>query len=143
MKNHDFAAGSKIEATFRQLMRIPIMVNTVNVAVPFLDHLLGKMNSRLSTSNCSAVKGFSIIPSSLKPKDEVVMASNKRKYDDAFAAGKNDSPENLYADTATSSNDITISSESNDQPPKANGTVLASNNKFDEEIQIQRLDKEW
>ena len=43
----------------------------LNVAIPFLDHLISEMSRRFSSENCSALKGFSIIPAYFKIRRQI------------------------------------------------------------------------
>ena len=129
----------------------------INVVVPFLDHLLNEMNTRFSTANCSAVKGFSIIPSNVKASSESrPKVGNKRKYDDVFVPEDGKAPPNSGSSTSTfSSNDelskkcqpasdSDINMQGNDSTenrptvPKSTRQLQSLN-----PIQIQRMDQEW
>ena len=126
--------------------------------VPFLDHLLNEMNTRFSSANCSAVKGFPIILSNLKASSEShPKVDNKRKYDDVFAPEDGKTHPNSGSSTTStlpnnqelskkcepaSNSDISMQgSDSIENRP----TVSKSIKKLQKSnpIQIQRMDQEW
>ena len=90
----------------------------LNVAIPFLDHLLQELNSRFSEKNCIAIRGISIVPAIMKKEYEEKSTSlGKRNWQKAF-----DSPSSIK-----------------ESGVQANKPVSGEC----QMVRIQRLDKVW
>ena len=112
----------------------------INIAIPFLDHLLQELSKRFSPQNRIAIKGISIVPGMLRAEYNN-KSGQKRNWKETLESGMEDLNNGTYASSIT---DVSLSDVRKVGQPALTKKAPASKTNIEQKaVTIQRCDKLW